>query len=191
MNKCPAIAPLVTLEKKRADSLALDLSKCKDHYNILMKDDKLTQKIFQVFNQDNYKKEDDPEMQIYSGGFFKDEDKDMFKLIHTSTAKEIVDINLNCRDPRIPELFRRFLGRNFRNMLDDKEKDKWKSFCAGRILFPPDASLLSIGEYDKKMKQLTESMELSAGNKVVVKRLLSYGSKIKNEVLDYKVKMND
>ena len=184
INKCPVVAPVSTLDGNSEKRLGLDLEKCREHYRILRANPSVVPKLREVFEvSPEFTNIEDPDMKLYSGGFFRDEDSEVFRAIHIMPPEELCRFRPHAYDPRIPEMFRRFLGRNFFNRLDEKEQKKWISFCAGRILMPPHPDMLDIGTFRKKIEALKNNTELSAGERTVVKALSDYQEYLENHIL--------
>jgi len=188
MGKCPVVAPLSTLDDLAAERLGIDRTECMKHWEMLQSDPALLQKVRKVFEKESpaFPVEEDPDLQIYSGGFFRDDDKTRLKIIHETPPEELKYLTLNFHDPRISEMLRRFIGRNFPQTLDEKEMDAWKSSCAGRILFPKAKGVMDHGEFLKVLEQLKYSTDVTPSEKVVVKALVEYEKILKAQVLSHK-----
>ncbi|NCC58893.1 MAG: hypothetical protein EOM17_14925, partial [Synergistales bacterium] len=61
-----------------------------------------------------------------------------------SSPQELLSLNLNCRDPRVPQMLWRFICRNYPEVLEGEDLKRWKSFAAGRILFPPGDTQMNL-----------------------------------------------
>lgn len=184
INKSPLVAPLGTLTEDASLKLGIDTKVCLDNLQKIKKETLLTQKVINVYTSDsNPVVNSDPDLQIYSGGFFRDEDKAKFTLIHNTRKEDLLGINLNFEDVRIPEMLWRFVCRNFPEVLPGKELDKWKSFCAGRTLYPPSKDGMDINSIIQKLNNTMESKEVSNRNKVITKELLEYIAVLKRKIL--------
>ncbi len=188
LGKCPVVAPLGTLDDEAAERLEIDRSKCMQHWDMLQSDPSLLQKVRKVFEKEKpaFPSEEDPDMQIYSGGFFRDDDKARLSIIHETEPEELKNLTLNFHDPRISEMLRRFIGRNFPQTLDEEEMRIWKSSCAARILFPKGKGLMDHGEFLKILEQLKYSTDVTPRQKVVVKALADYEQILQKQVLSHK-----
>ncbi len=188
LGKCPVVAPMATLDEAAAERLGIDRELCLKHSRILNADPSLLQKIREVFNQDKskyYPVDDDPDLQIYSGGFFRNDDRIRMDIIHRTPPEELKHQTLNFFDPRIPEMLRRFIGRNFPQTLDEEEMKAWKSSCAGRILFPKARGAVDHREYLKILEDLKYSTDVTPEQKLVVKELEQYELILRDQVLKY------
>ncbi|MGL1892147.1 MAG: exodeoxyribonuclease I [Spirochaetaceae bacterium] len=186
INKSPLIAPLGTLTPEESVSLGINTEECFKHLNIIKDVQNLTQKVIQVYTKDTANKKDikDPDFQIYSGGFFKDEDKAKFTLIHNTRKEDLIDLKLNFDDSRISEMLWRFICRNHPELLSQKELERWKSFCAGRILYPPVSDALELNTLIKELNNNMENKNIVNSEKIITKQLLDYIAVLKRKVLE-------
>lgn len=189
-NKCPVLSPLSTLNKETSERLGIDEKKCRDHNSRLKAEPLLTQKLLKVFAKDDHweKNNKDPELQIYSGGFFSDKDKKAFKIIHTTPADKLFSLHPSFSDQRIPELLWRFICRNFPEQMDKKTEKQWKSFCAGRILFPPGKMINDFDFFKRKIKENMADREITGREKVILKKLDTYAEFLQKNILSFEEK---
>ncbi len=187
LGKCPVVAPLNTLDDQAAERLGIDRELCRKHWETLQSDPALLQKVRKVFEKETalYPGDEDPDLQIYSGGFFRDDDKARLRIIHETPAEELKTLNLQFHDSRIPEMFRRFIGRNFPQTLDEEDMRIWKSSCASRILFPKARDVVDHGEFLKILEKLKYSTDVSPREKMVVKALVEYEGILQAQVLSH------
>lgn len=184
INKSPMIAPLGTLTDEVSFSLGIDTDQCMKNLELIKDDSTLTQKVIKVYEAEVRSNEiKDPDFQIYSGGFFRDEDKAKFTLIHNTREEDLLGLNINFEDARIPEMLWRFVCRNSPEVLNQKELDKWKNFCAGRTLCPPNPQALDINSMINKLEQTMGNKEVSNSDKIITKELLDYIDVLKRKVL--------
>ena len=174
VNRAPSISPAKMLDDPTARRLGIDTEACREHFRMLKKSPDLGQKIRQVYTQERTEAPRDPDLQIYSGGFFKDNDRDGFNLIHTAPPEELLRLSRKWDDPRIPEMIWRYAARNYPGSLPEDEKQKWKSFCASRILVPPDGDAVRLSEYRKKLAAYTEDKNMPPRKKLIVRDLNEY-----------------
>lgn len=184
INKSPMVAPLGTLTQEASLLLGLDTEVCMGHLDLIKDQPLLTQKVIQVFTSDSKPTvSSDPDLQIYTGGFFRDEDKAKFTLIHNTRKEDLLGLSLSFEDNRIPEMLWRFVCRNYPDVLPKAELDKWKSFCAGRTLYPPSDDGLDINSIINKLNTTMSNKEVPNRDKVIAKELLAYIDVLKRKVL--------
>lgn len=134
INKCPAVAPMEVL--KNSESLGIDIELCKKNAEILENNwQEIIQKISKIYEDEPviYEFLDDPDMQIYSVGFFPEADRRKFRMFHDLEPKEKFKEDLEFMDARVKEMMFRFFGRNYPELLSSDKLLKWNNFCADRI----------------------------------------------------------
>jgi len=129
LNRSPAVAPLATLEDDRADALGIDRDACLAHAELLRSRVDIVQKVRAVYADPPQRVAHDPELQIYSGDFFPDEDREVFERIRTSDPETLKSDPPQLYDRRGPELLWRYIARNFPESLTEQERQRWRSFC--------------------------------------------------------------
>lgn len=185
INKSPMIAPLGTLDEKRSIELGISSKECLKNLEKIKEQPLLTQKVIKVFTKDDsFSGIKDPDFQIYTGGFFKDEDKARFALIHNSRKEDLLTQKINFEDSRLPQMLWRFVCRNFPETLSKEELNKWRSFCAGRTLYPPVSEGFDFKGIHKKLNNTLESKETSNREKVISREILDYVRVLEDKILN-------
>ncbi len=186
LNKCPCIAPLKTLDEAAAERLSLNRGLIDSHWKKIRALPDLTEKVRAVFDRDAGGGEgEDVDLGIYSGGFFMDEDRELFNRIHQDGVEHWRDFSGKFNDSRADKLLHRLVGRNYPHLFNEKELKRWKNFCATRLLFPPKGLIDDFGTYEKKLNQLSKNTNLSPREKLIVRELLDYADRLKKTVLAY------
>ena len=183
INRSPAIAPLSTLSEERAGALGIDSDTCLRHAELLRGREGLIQKVREVFQREAGHRYEDPELQLYSGSFFGDEDKAAFRRIRESDVAALVQEPPQFSDPRGPELLRRYLGRNYYEELPASEQRRWKSFCAGRLLAPELEDALDYGRFRRKVEHMLSRTDVAPAEKRTLRGLRDYGDWLYETVL--------
>ena len=70
----------------------------------------------------------DPDLMLYSGGFFSPEDREAMTSMLDSSPRELKEYRSRFRDPRIPEMLFRYRARNFPETLNEEERSRWNSY---------------------------------------------------------------
>jgi exodeoxyribonuclease-1 len=192
LARCPYLAPLSILDGKAADRLGLDPGLAADRARKLGREPALIQKLAAVFApRDRGAAEADPEYRIYSGGFFRDEDKDSMEAIHEAIATlgppeaKHQAYAASFLDERLPQLVRRLFARNWPRTMTTAEAARWRSFCAGRLLCPRLEGATDFGNFTKTVEKLLASLDTKPGNKRVLLELLEYRRMLESEILSY------
>lgn len=125
INKCPVLAPISVLRKQDLERLQLDLKLCRAHLKVIAKAKYLQNKVASVFASPHYENSDDPDLMLYSGGFFNDSDRTKMDYIRTLRGDELTHYADNFCDPRLVEMLFRYRGRNYPTTLNQCEQQRW------------------------------------------------------------------
>jgi len=137
LNKCPVVVPLKTMDQRAAKRLAIDVEKNLQHRDrLLRRIDELAQKTRLVFNQQDFPALADPDAQLYSGGFFSNEDYNRMQSIRSSAPGELAELDLRFDDKRLPEMLFRYRARNYPETLDADEQQRWNAYRRQRFTDP-------------------------------------------------------
>jgi exodeoxyribonuclease-1 len=192
LARCPYLAPLSILDGKAAERLGLDPGLAADRAKELGRESALIQKLAAVFApREREAVEADPEYRIYSGGFFRDEDKDSMEAIHEAiatlgpTEAKHQAYAASFLDERLPQLVRRLFARNWPQTLTKAEAARWRSFCAGRLLCPRIEGATDFENFTKTIEKLLASLDTEPVSKRVLLELLEYRRNLESDILSY------
>lgn len=155
INKSPVLAPLSVITTIDAERLELDLGKCAVHLNIIQSaaGPKLKDKLNAVFTREFSEPENDPDLMIYSGGFFGNKDKSAMQIIRALSPSQLSDIKAEFVDDRLDEMLFRYQARNYPETLSPLAVQEWKTFCRNRLLVKQwEGNLASFNENIAKLK---------------------------------------
>ncbi|MFP4377299.1 MAG: exodeoxyribonuclease I [Spirochaetales bacterium] len=183
INRSPAISPLATLEADGAARIGLDVESCIAHARLINERTDLVQRIRAVYAERPRTHFHDPDLQIYSGDFFPDEDRQEFEQIRSMSPAALKQNPPALYDRRGPEMLWRYVARNHPEALDEAERERWKSFCASRILTPEAPGAIDIGTFLRDVRNRLSRVDTPAREKVLLKSLLEYGLSLEKAVL--------
>lgn len=165
INKSPVLAPLSVIRPKDAQRLELDLAQC--HKNLARIQSspiqQLTQKLAQVFTRTYDNAPKDPDLMLYSGGFFSNKDKSSLQKIRQLPPEKLADFTANFDDDRLPEMLFRYRARNYPHTLTATEQQQWQTFCQNRLFSPESPG--NATEFFEKLTHL--KTELGAENPIL------------------------
>jgi exodeoxyribonuclease-1 len=169
INKCPVLAPINVLKPDDLHRLNLDLATCTANISKLQSASGLAEKIQAVFSNNNFTETDpDPDLAIYSGGFFPDADKHKIVKIRNTPPKELAEISTNFSDKRLAEMLFRYRARNYPEYLNTEEAAKWQAFCADRVSGNGSGAGISLADYFLQLAKLREEIP---GKEALIKEL--------------------
>jgi exodeoxyribonuclease I len=180
INKCPVLAPMSVIREKDTLRLELDLGRCEKHRQRLIAANDLTVKLQQVFNRDYPDSGSDPDLMIYSGGFFSNRDKAVMQKIRSTNPDELVDLNLDYDDIRIPEMLFRYRARNFPDTLSSDEAETWRLFCRQRLVDCSTEKRLNLQDYFDKIAQF--KTEVGSQQQTLIS-LEAYGRQLRDQLV--------
>jgi exodeoxyribonuclease I len=192
LNRCPFLAPMSTLSDSAALRIGVDKAECLEHLRVIKAEPELLQKMVAVFEmRDPPAEAEDPELRIYQGSFFSDSDRSAFDKAHEriesegAAAAKAALYRMKFEDDRPAQLLRRLYARNFPETLGEKEKAKWKAFCASRLQLPPLPEATDLATYGKVIDQRLSAADTPAREKGLLLELLGYKTELEREVLGY------
>jgi Exonuclease I len=93
INKSPMLAPLGTLTEEVKSKLNIDLERCEENRQKLIKAG-IEKKLVDVFSINEFEKQTDPDLMLYGGGFFSQLDVQNMQQIRACTKKSIESAEL-------------------------------------------------------------------------------------------------
>ncbi len=129
INKCPVIAPAKTLTKEAADQHGIDRGLCRKNLDLLIANPQLRETVTQVYQiQSDHPEETNPDLMLYSGGFFSHHDKDAMERLRQTPPEQLPAIDFNFEDKRLNEMLFRYRARNFPLTLSQSEQQRWNDY---------------------------------------------------------------
>jgi exodeoxyribonuclease-1 len=173
LNKCPVLAPVSVIRAQDAERLAIDLAVCRAHIAKIKAAAGLADKIAQAFDASaDFEIEKDPDLAIYQGGFFSDEDKYKMARLRTLGPEQLAGTTMTFADPRLSEMLFRYRARNYPDSLKSEEAARWRQFCADRLSGRrPGAGIT----FDRYFARLAELKNDGSADPSIVGALESYG----------------
>lgn len=173
INKCPVLAPLSVIRPADAERLELDLGACFIHLDKIKSATGLSTKLTAVFNEKrDFPLESDPDLSIYSGGFFCDADKKIMTCLRMLPPDQLAGTRFKFTDSRLPEMLFRYRARNYPESLNDEENARWKDFCMRRLTGREPGASITFGDYFKRLQELKSEEQT---DKEIIKSLERYG----------------
>ena len=134
INRCPAIAPLVTLGVEDAARLDISLPLCQERVKQLQTVSGLVEKVSAAFSEREFPEVDDPDRMLYQGGFFGPNDKAVMEQVREASPNELKHFEGRFEDSRLDQMLFRYRARNFLDTLSGDERQRWNSYRQERWL---------------------------------------------------------
>ena len=171
INKCPVLAPVSVLKPGDQQRLNIDLATCYANIDKIKAIQGLPEKIAAVFSENLFSESGqkaDPDLAIYSGGFFSDSDKQKMAKIRNAPPDQLANFKPSFTDSRLAEMLLRYRARNYPELLHPEETSKWREFCADRITGRQQGGGITLAEYFCQLSRLREEI---SGNESFIKEL--------------------
>ena len=163
INKCPVLAPVSVIKPDDAERLAIDLALCQDNIDKIKAAKGLAEKLAAVFSGHAYSEQDsDPDLSIYSGGFFSEADKQKMAKIRASSPEQLAKSTFSFTDSRLPEMLFRYRARNYPETLNADEQLRWNEFCRNRLTGHQAGASITLDAYFARLKELRSSVNTNA-----------------------------
>jgi len=179
VNKCPFVATPKVLDQDRAAAIGLSFTQCEQHRQALLSQVELRDRLVRVFDAlpEYGDAPADPDLQLYSGPFFSDQDKTNMNMIRATAPEQLAAQTFNFDDGRLPEMLFRYRARNFPATLSQSELMRWQAFCRERLTSPP-AKALSVTEFIDRLEALAEKHQQNPNKMALLKDLYRYAESL-------------
>ncbi len=183
LNKTPMLLPPTMLDNPTAQRLAIDKQSCEQHWQTLCnlsvsEQQALQQKLYQLYNTQEFAEKTDPEQMLYSG-FFDDQDKRLMVRVRQVTPEVLASETFNFRDPRLKEMLFRYRARNFPTSLSHEEQQRWQEFCRWRLTAKEAQANLTLDEFYQRLQLLMTDVDTTESQQDLLKQLATYADKLR------------
>jgi exodeoxyribonuclease-1 len=150
--------------------LNVDLALCNANSEKIMRAIGLGEKLAAVFSGQNYIEPDvvcgeqnqtDPDLAIYSGGFFSENDKKQMVKIRLMRPEQLASANFTFTDKRLPEMLFRYRCRNYPETLAADELLRWTEFCISRLNGRQAGAGILLDDYFIRLQELRCSEQVN------------------------------
>ena len=131
LNKCPIVATPKLLDSEGAMRLGIDKSVCEKNWQQIRGVD-LTKKLHEMYLLDSFEGADDAEARLYDG-FINNSDKALFPDVRNMSDEALSQRTMVFEDPRLNEIYRRYVARNASEYLPEAALAEWQEFVHLRL----------------------------------------------------------
>ncbi|MBE9567134.1 MAG: exodeoxyribonuclease I [Proteobacteria bacterium] len=179
INKCPVIVPLKTMDADAASRLQIDIDQCLQHRELILQHvDEFSEKTSAIFESSDFPEVDDPDAQLYSGGFFSRDDNDRMEKIRKTAATGLAALQFNFDDDRLPEMLFRYRARNWPETLNDQERQRWDAYRHDKFT-DPARSNRTIAQLLAEIDTIRSAPDTIGSQLVLLDALVDYANAIK------------
>ena len=178
INKCPILVPLKTMDDKAAERLQIDVETCLQHRDIILQHiDTFATKTSGIFQQSDFPEVNDPDGQLYSGGFFSRDDNQRFDSIRNTAAEELSNLHFNFDDGRLQEMLFRYRARNYPETLSQEEIRQWDNYRQDKFTNPA-TSHHTMNQFLAEIDEIRRAADTTGSQLAMLDELIEYTNTI-------------
>ncbi|MGM0784723.1 MAG: exodeoxyribonuclease I [Pseudomonadota bacterium] len=165
INRSPVVLPSAALKDSHGpnqgvygeivDRLGLDLDACRRHWQALSRDGEAARKAAAVFAEPPPEGPQDPDLMLYSGGFFSPADRKQMQRVRDTDPWELVEARFAFQDPRLEEMLFRYRARSYPETLTDEEQARWEAYRWERMNDPLLAGF-TLKDFAREIERLNQ-----------------------------------
>jgi exodeoxyribonuclease-1 len=143
-----------TLTEDAGERWGIDLNTIRSHAGLLRTSSGLAEKVQEVQRLAVFAPEADPDLMLYSGGFFADADRRAMDRLRGLAPEHLAREPFAFQDRRLPEMLFRYRARNWPASLSDEEREQWDAYRLERLTNPEAGGSLTIDAYAERVSEL-------------------------------------
>ena len=158
-NHVPMVAPVATLKGVDLQRIQLDPDRCRRHAARLIASlAPIRHKVAEVFSASytDSQETNDPNLMIYTGGFFSPADRHLMKKVLAVPADKLVGQSWVFKDKRLPLMLFRYRARNYPDTLSVEETEQWNKDRKARLIESKDSSHFTLRDFRQEMAEVRE-----------------------------------
>ena len=134
LNKCPAVAPLGTLDEASQQRINLPLQQVTDNLRSVRDNHDFLSRLVAIWQhrRDNFVKSHDVEDQLYDG-FTPQSDRTLIRLVAVANETDLADMHPQFTDERLTELLLRYKARQYPRSLSEAEQQQWEKYRTQKL----------------------------------------------------------
>jgi len=178
INRCPILCPMKTLDPAAAERWGIDPARVADHARRLTEAEALAHKLRQVHLMAKLPPDSDPDLMLYSGGFFPDSDRREMARVRKLGPDELRVSRFEFQDPRLPTMLFRYRARNWPQTLKPDEREQWDAYRFERLTDPQGGASITIDPYQQRLTELRDEAAGEPGQIALVEELEQWAERI-------------
>lgn len=169
INRTPVLAPIGVLNEESEQRLGIDKARALAHHQQILDNPDAVMRVRLAFDRSLGAGSNDPDLQLYSGGFFSDADRKRMNALWAAAPLNELPSNLGFSDARLPIMAARFRARNWPESLSKTERASWHEEVLKRL---EDKELVATTRQD--FERQVARMAIEPDNSAMAQRLLDY-----------------
>ncbi|AFT66572.1 MULTISPECIES: exodeoxyribonuclease I [unclassified Cycloclasticus] len=182
INKSPMLAPLSTLTTEVKNKLNIDLLRCEENRQKILGAG-IEKKLAEVFSINTFESATDPDLMLYSGGFFSPIDVQNMTQIRACPIDKLAELSLPFEDERLEEMLFRYRARNYPETLNEVEKTQWQAYRHDCFIKEHNDGRLTLKAYFERLDELVVEGDWSEEQQVLLEELIDYGEAVADSLV--------
>ena len=179
INRCPVLLTPKMADPATAQRLGISGELCRKHLDALRSHREqagaaFAAKVQAVYTGRKFKTLSDPDLMLYSGGFFSEADKRVMERLRAQAPEQLAAETPVFEDKRLPEMLFRYRARNYPDSLSLEERANWEEYRFARLTEPEFGAGYCMEEFQADIDALSESEDLAPEQRVLLEQLLEY-----------------
>ena len=179
LNRCPVLLTPRMADPATAQRLGINAERCRKHLQALRKyrdrdAAQFTAKVQAVVAGRTFPVSNDPDLMLYSGGFFSDHDKRTLERVRAQSPQELASATFVFEDWRLPEMLFRYRARNYLSTLTAGEHAAWEEHRFQRLTEPESDADYCMEVFQSDIERLLASGELTSAQRLLLEQLQDY-----------------
>ncbi|MGC3875107.1 exodeoxyribonuclease I [Halomonas sp. GXIMD04776] len=172
INRSPVLLPLAAVTDEVATRLKLDRAQCEAHWKTLCANPEAARKAAAVFAKGPAEGPQDPDMMLYSGGFFSPADRQEMQRVLETSPEALANTVFAFQDPRLEEMLFRLRARNYPDTLTSEEQAQWEGYRWARMN-DNTLGILTLKGFAREIERLNQ-MSLEDHERQVLEELVMH-----------------
>jgi exodeoxyribonuclease-1 len=177
-NRCPILAPMKTLTAEAAERWSIDRASVERHARRLRDTPGLEQRVREAHEPMERPAETDPDLMIYSGGFFPDADRREMARLREMDAVALAGARFAFQDPRLAEMLLRYRARNWPETLSEGELEVWNTYRLRRLTDPEGGASITIEAFEDQLALLRARLSDQADRLALLDELQAWADRV-------------
>ncbi len=183
INRCPILLTPKMADPATAQRLGISGEQCRKNLEALRNHrDRdapgFTTKVQAIYRGRSLTTPSDPDLMLYSGGFFCEQDKRVMAQLRAQTPEALAAESFVFEDSRLPEMLFRYRARNYPDSLSPEEHATWEEFRYQRLTEPESGAGFGMEEFQAEIEVLMADSELPGTQRMVLEQLLDYADSL-------------
>ena len=178
INKCPVLVPVKVVNEEIAERLQLDMAACRENLGLLQSANQLATKISEVFAKSQFSEPTDPDLMIYSGGFFSQADRRLMDELRDVQPAHLATQSWPFADARLGEMLFRYRARNYPETLSPEEHARWDEYRRTRILSPEGGGSIALDAFRAELATLQQTHADEPEKLQILAQLAQYSAEL-------------